>query len=331
MSHGVDKLLGVGHIGEDVRASLDSLGKPLLLGEILHAPHHRIDDAGVGVDVAGEAHLLAQQIADDRLVVGEGDLVELAGRVLPQLLVQLAGRGIYRLGVVRHDRRATRIHRRLKRWQVVGGQGVLRGVLVGLPPGEVRVVAVDADATAREVLDGGGHAGLRHPRDNLADVVGHELRFLTERTVEARPAGFAGHVGHVAVQLVDATGAPLAGNELAKLAHELGIVERSQAELTRPLAEHTGRLVDTKAGHKRDVVARVGSEDRGDGKAGVLRELLDGVRPLGQPLRLQVIAHDEVALVALLNRFLAGRGGEDGFREGDACDRVLVPPHVLIV
>ena len=79
------------------------------------------------------------------------------------------------------------------------------------------------------------------------------------------------------------------------------------------------------------MVAGVRREHGRNGEARLLGQLLDGVRPLRQAARLQVIAHNKVALVPLLHRLLAGGGGEHRLGKGNPGDRVLILPHILIV
>ena len=87
---------------DQVHAALgDGVADALRLIQHINAPAHVVDDAGVGVDVALEAHLAAEHPVDEHLIVSKAVGVQRNGVAVEVLLRgALLGAG---LGVVGHD------------------------------------------------------------------------------------------------------------------------------------------------------------------------------------------------------------------------------------
>ena len=294
-------------VGDDVGAGVDGIGRAGGHVVVLHAPGHVADDAGVGVDVALMTHLIAEQIADERLVEREAN--RLAQVKLGALIGLRRALGRIRLGVVRHDGGNLLIHSRLERREVVSLQRALGRVGVPLAQRVMRIEAVLTRAAAREVLDGQGDAVLSHAvlaaleaHNDTGDRIGDELGALAERAVGALPARVGGHVGHVHIALLDAAGVPLGAGDLSEIGDQLRVTASldvahrgsREAEGARPRGEHAGGVVHAEGG-LRVLVAGVGVDHDRDAVRGLLSHLVQRVDPLRQLARRRVLAQDEVA------------------------------------
>ena len=315
-------------VGDDVGTGVDGIGRAGGHVIVLHAPGHVADDAGVGVDVALVAHLIAEQVADERLVEREAN--RLAQVKLGALIGLRRALRRVRLGVVRHDGGNLLVHSGLERREVVGLQGALGRVGVPLAQRVVRVEAVLTRTAAREVLDGQGDAVLRHAvlaaleaHDDAGDRIGDELGALAERAVGALPARVGGHVGHVHIALLDAAGVPLGAGDLSEIGDQLRVTASldvahrgsREAEGARPRGEHAGGVVHAEGG-LRVLVAGVGIDHDRDAVRGLLSHLVQRVDPLRQLARRRVLAQDEVAQAQRLNGIdgaqLGGRAEDRG-------------------
>ena len=287
----------VSHVGENVGACTHCCGEAFWLAEFLHAPHHGVDDAGVGVDVPTVAHGVAKQILNEGAVVGKRNLFELRGRVLPQLLIELVGGVVHWPCVVRHDRGAASVDSCLERRQMVLAQRIFGWVLIGLTPVEVRIVAVEAHAATWEVLNGGRHGILGQLRalqttHNSSDVIRDQLRILTKSTVEAGPTRLRSEVSHVTVQLVHTTGTPFLSSLGTESLHQFSIAKRSKTQLARPLREHTRGLIHTELRNERDVVTRIRRKHNRNTQTGTLRDFLNSIGPSSKLTSWQVVTNN---------------------------------------
>ena len=96
----LDRLVGR-KARQGVGAAVDGRRHALGNGLVFQAPGHRVDDAGVGIDVALEAELVAQQVGDDRLREGK------AGQRVSDTVVGQRNRVLVRHRVRSSARRST--------------------------------------------------------------------------------------------------------------------------------------------------------------------------------------------------------------------------------
>ena len=214
--HELDEHLRQLLAAELVAAGLDDLDEPLLDAKLLDAPalrrEHRPvrercvgDEPPVGADDAVEAVALAQEAGDDIAVEAEADLLE---------------RCADGPSVVRHDLRRSGRERGFEDAHVVLEHAA--GIHLILAVREVRVLAVELRAAAREVLR---HAGDRLRPELLAletadvrrDQARGELAVLAERVHDPRPPWFRREVRHRVERDVDADRAVLASRDVAEL------------------------------------------------------------------------------------------------------------------
>ena len=246
---------------QHVHPCVDRRDELVLLRPAFHAPRsgraRRADDAGVGVHVAREAELAAQEIGHDAFRERHAHVVG---------LVALA----HRNAVVGHDRRGACVDGGLERAHVVVEPS--RGI--HLVPAEVvmRVATALLGAGTREVLDRDGHAvgaepRALQPRHHRADDVDGQIGVFRERLVIPIPAGFGGEVGHVAVEPADADGSQFLANGGCKLGHEVEIARGRESRFFRPDREGARGDVDARPGVLLVVAPRVGLEQHRDAQS----------------------------------------------------------------
>ena len=192
--------------GENVRAAVDGRRGTLRHGALLEPPRAIADDARIGVDVAGEPELAAQQVGHDLLRERK------AGRAVGHALIGDANRH----AVVRHDRRHAGVDRGLERLEVV----LEASAWIDLPLAE-RIVGIEPEllrTAARKVLERQRHGGRRahraalQPQDQRLHDLRIEVGVFGERLLNAVPAGLGRQVGRVAVHATQPDGAPFAGS-----------------------------------------------------------------------------------------------------------------------
>ena len=219
--------------------------------EHFHAPVHVVEDAGVGIDIARKAHLLAQQPIDQRLIKGKTVRQE-----IERLAVFVLLRGalfLGRLRVVRHNRRRAAVNRHLEGRQMVFLQAAFGLVDVPLAHLIVRVKAVFARAAAREMLDGHRDAVFCHAvrtaldaRDQVAENVADERCVLAKGAERALPARVRHRVGHVHVALAQARGVPAVADAVGKFVGDMEAVALDgcrNPQRSRPRRKYAGRVV----------------------------------------------------------------------------------------
>ena len=246
---------------------------------LLEPPGPVVDDAGVRVDVAGEAEPRAQQVGDDGVRERKSGLVESHALV----------RHVHRHAVVGHDRRHAGVDGRDERFQVIGEAAAridlaLAERVVGIEPHLLR-------PTAGKVLDGERDRGRRaHPptlqaRHQRAHDARVEIGVLGERLVDAIPARLGGEVGRVAVHPAQPDGAPLGAHHRGQRVDRRHRAEperrRRDAGLLRELGERAGAGRDAEARVGLVMIAGVVLEHDRDAQPLPLGERLDGVGEIG--------------------------------------------------
>jgi hypothetical protein len=296
--------------GDQVHAALrDGVADALRFIQHIDAPAHVVDDAGVGVDVALEAHLAAEHPVDEDLVVSEAIGIQRDGVALEVLLrgALLSGR----LGVVGHDGLGVVADGRTEGRDVVLLQGTGGGVDVPLTCCIVGVEAVLTGTAAGEVLHGHGHAvrgdavaAALDAGDEVVEDLLDQLRVLAEGAEGALPTRVGDAVGHVHVALLQAAGVPLAADGVGELVDDVdagsALDSRCDAQSAGPGGEDTGGIV-----HAEDdlavLVAAVGHDLHGHEMLTGLGQVLQLVQIVGQIFGGGVLAQDDVAVEALFD------------------------------
>ena len=289
-----------------------------------------MDNAGVGVDVALEAHLAAQQAVDEHLVVGKAVGLELDGVAVEVLLRSaLLGAG---LGVVGHDGLGIVADGGAECRDVVLLQGAGGGVDVPLACCIVGVKAVLTGTAAGEVLHGHGNtlggnavAAALDAGDQVVEDLLNELRVLAKGAEGALPTGVGDAVGHVHVALLQAAGIPLAADGVGKLVDDVdacGALDgSSNAQGAGIGGKHAGGIVH--AEHDLTVlVAAVGHDLHGNKVIAGLGQILQLVQVICQILGRGALAQDDVAVEALLDHVRGagqGLGAEDAVGDVHRC------------
>ena len=323
--------LVVQQAGDQVHAALgDCIADALGLVQHVNAPAHVVDDAGVGVDVAFEAHLAAQQAVDEHLVVGKAVGLELDGVAVEVLLRSaLLSAG---LGVVGHDGLGIVADGCTECRDVVLLQGAGGGVDIPLACRIVGVKAVLTGTAAGEVLHGHGNtlggnavAAALDAGDQVVEDLLNELRVLAKGAEGALPTGVGDAVGHVHVALLQAAGVPLAADGISKLVDDVdacGALDgSSNAQGAGIGGKHAGGIVH--AEHDLTVlVAAVGHDLHGNKVITGLGQVLQLVQVICQILGRGALAQDDVAVEALLDHVRGagqGLGAEDAVGDVHGC------------
>ena len=232
---------GMGHCKAD----------PLRHIQHFHTPVHVVDDAGIGIDVALEAHLLPQETVDEGLV--EGEAVGLHLQLIAFLVLLRRTLLLRRLRIVRHDGGGIGRNGSLKAGQVIGLKRALGLVNIPLSHAVMRVEAVLPGTAAGEMLDGHGHAvgcdavlASLDDRNDPGENVLNELRILTEGAVASLPSGIGDHIGHIHIALLHAHRIPLSPDAVCEVVHQRkGIAPHcgSDAQCARPGSEDTAAVI----------------------------------------------------------------------------------------
>ena len=324
---------------DQVHAALgDRIADALRLVQHIDAPAHVVHDAGVGVDVALEAHLIAEHAVDEHLIVSEAVRIQLDGVALEVLLrgALLGGR----LGVIRHDGLGVVADGRTEGRDVVLLQRTGGGVDVPLTGCIVGIEAVLTRAAAGEVLHGHGHAvggdtvaAALNAGDEVVKNFFDQLGVLAERAEGALPTGVGDAVGHVHIALLQAACVPLAADGVGELVDDVdagrALDGGCDAQRSGPSGEHAGGVVH--AEHDLAVlVATVGHDLHGHEVLTGLGQVLQLVQVIGQILGRGAFAQDDVAVEALLDH--VGGAGQGLMAEDAVGDihRSLVQQAALV-
>ena len=302
--------LVVQQTGDQVHAALgDGVADALRLVQHIDAPAHVVDDAGVGVDVALEAHLAAEHPVDEHLIIGKAVGVQRKGVAVEVLLRgALLGAG---LGVVGHDGLGVVADGRTESRDVILLQGAGGGVDVPLTSGIVGIKAVLTGTAAGEVLHGDGYAlrgdtvaAALNAGDQVVEDLLDQLRVLAEGAEGALPTGVGNAVGHVHIALFQAACVPLAADGVGELVDDVdagGTLDGGcDAQSAGIGGEHAGGVVHTED-DLAVLVAAVGHDLHGYEVLTGLGQVLQLVEVIGQIFGRGALAENDVAVEALLD------------------------------
>ena len=212
-----------------------------------------MDDAGVGVDIAPEAHLLSQNVLKEHPVEGKTAGVE--GKI-PALQILLDGGFMGgRHGIVGHDGGNVFCHGGNKAWQMVFHQGTGGGIDIPLSRGIMGIEAVFPGAAPGEMLDGESHAGIgdtffgtldpgNDPLQDPADQGG----VFTEGAVGPLPVGIGHTVCHIHIALAQIAGFPAFPDGFGPFVGHLRAAAQNgggNAQSTGPCGENAGGIIHT--------------------------------------------------------------------------------------